>query len=232
MFPPHLQRELTMITPNRCRDILFCAVLGTLGTASAAVAEEEQDSEAPNDAPNDQITIRGVTASGSGCPAGSWAFILADDQATVNFSQYFLEADASKPTLQSLACNVSLTLNVPTGYSVGVSRLSYSGYAYLAQGVTAEQLVNYAWTGVGTISNNEAKHVFAGPYDSEYVVTDHIETRGAGIQWSPCDIRSNLQIRTRLVLNNPERADGYFKMDSIGGEQGSELGIRFVKKKC
>ena len=210
------------------------ALDGGAEAASAADASTEAPDGSAPPSRSEQVTISGVSASGSGCPAGSFATSWAPDGRglKVIFSHYLLEATPAKPTLQTLACNVSLKLDMPSGYSVGVTKISYSGYAFLDRGVVAEQISNYAWTGVGTLSQNEARSTLTGPYDDDYVFTDNIESRGRGIQWSPCNITSNLQIRTRLILTNNVKGNGYINMGELRLGGGTELTIQFVTKSC
>jgi hypothetical protein len=209
-------------TPNTRRKLLLCAVLTALGATACAEDALESDVDPtrggsePTSEPaalqssSEQIRITSVSANGSGCPAGSYESSLSSDglALTLTFSKYFLEATPTTPVVQTLACNVSLQLAMPRGYSVGVTKVSYQGYAYLERGVEAEQIANYAWTGIGTVANNEAKSKLSGPHDGTYLYTDDVETRGAGIPWSPCDITSRLQIRSRLILTNNARATG------------------------
>jgi hypothetical protein len=233
------------ITKSR-RSIVLCALVSVLGAAACADAPMEEDLAPASEAsestsetaalqvdPN-KIAIRDVNASGAGCPRGSWTSSLSSDglALTLTFAKYFLEATPSKPTVQSLACNITLGLDMPRGYTVGVTKVSYSGYANLQRGVTAEQIANYAWTGVGTVEGRQFTTKLAGPIDEDYVWTDDVVTRGVGIQFAPCDIRSSLQIRSRLTLNNPQRANGYFNTAAIDVEQGTTLVINFGRKSC
>ncbi|MET0339440.1 MAG: DUF4360 domain-containing protein [Polyangiales bacterium] len=201
--------------------------------APSAHTEAEPEAAALQVDPS-KITIGSVSATGSGCPRGSWEANVSPDglALTMTFSKYFLEASPSKPVLQSLACTLSLGLDMPRGYSVGVTKVSYQGYAGLEAGMTAEQIANYAWTGIGAVSGTESKNTLRGPYDDSYLLIDNVETRGVGIQWSPCDIRSNLQIRTRLTLDNPRRGSGYINTSDVNIEQGTKLVVSFDRKSC
>ena len=237
---------MTMNITKTSRNVFLCAALGALGLVGCADTSAEGDVEPASDSveqapetaalqadPN-KINIASVSASGSGCPAGSWSKSISPDglALTMTFSRYFLETGPTSTAVKSLACNVSLRLNMPSGYSVGVTKISYSGYAYLERGVNAEQIVNYAWTGAGTISQNEAKSTITGPYDNNYVFTDNVQTSGRGIVWSPCNITSNLQVRTRLVLNNTSRATGYVNTNALDVQQDTKLVISFGQKSC
>ena len=233
-------------TSKTGRNILLCAVLGAL--SAGACAEEpsegelgpavEQGDQAPEtaaqQASGEQIRIASVSANGSGCPRGSYETLLSPDglALTVSFSKYFLEATPSKPSVQTLACNVSLQLEMPRGYTVGVTKVSYMGYATLERGVVAEQIANYAWTGLGALASNQGTSKLTGPYDGTYQYTDNLETRGVGIYWAPCDVRSNLQIRSRLVLTNNSAGNGWINTSNLEVQQSTKLVIDFVRKSC
>lgn len=232
-------------TAKTRRTLLLCSVIA-LGSAACAEGgpesnlDPERASDVQASAPaalqseGEQIRIASVSVNGSGCPAGSYESFLSEDglALTITFSKYFLEASATKPVVQTLACNVSLQLAMPRGYQVGVTKVSYQGYAFLEPGLVAEQIANYAWTGIGTLANNEARSKLTGPHDGSYLFNDEVETRGGVIPWSPCDLTSRLQIRSRLTLTNNVRGEGYINTTDVNVEQKTKLVINLRKQVC
>lgn len=227
------------------RNIFLCAVVSALSAGACADAPETDVEPGISDADDTaspaaqqsggdgKIRIKSVSAFGTGCPSGSWdAFVSSDGLALhIGFDKYFLEGAPNKPTLQSTNCQVTLVLDMPRGYVYGVTKVSYTGYANLEKGVTAEQIADYAWTGLGASSSGSARSKLTGPYDKSWTFSDDVEERGAGIPWTRCDITSNLQIRSRLTLTNNVKGFGYINTTALDAEQDTKLVINLTRKK-
>lgn len=89
------------------------------GTAAAAVISPARDTlTAPAPAPSD-IKILGVTAIGSGCPAGH-AVVNVDATGTifdVAFDKYIVTAGPGSSAADSRKnCRISINLQFPSGY--------------------------------------------------------------------------------------------------------------------
>ena len=235
-----------MMNARRLSSLFVCAIALPLGTGCGGDADTLDGNEAPvekascdetgsadagsadagdagdvNASP--AVKITNITASGSGCPAGSWSVRPAADGSgmEVSFDKFSLSAGPDKPSVQSLACNVSLKFDAPRGSSIAVQSVEYTGEAELAQGASAEIISNVAFTGVGTPSNSES--VFNVPKSGPFTFV----SKPRELYWSPCDITSNLQLRTRVVLNSTDRATGNVQLSGF-----STSTIRFATRSC
>ena len=207
-----------------------------------ASAEETQIAEqrAPsNSGPlsGDNIKIESVSASGSGCPAGSYtAEVLPEGNAlTITFEKYIIEAPpTTTSTLKRLACNLSFRLRTPKNLSYAVASFQYFGYANLAAGMKGSLTANYAWTGFGV--NNTYKpytYNFPVPFDNTYALNDDVVARGSSLYWAPCNLTSNLQVRTQTVLESSSRdRPGVLAVDNVDLRTQAALKIYFRTGPC
>ncbi|MEV4159797.1 DUF4360 domain-containing protein [Nonomuraea dietziae] len=189
----------------------FAAAVLTSAVMTPAVAT----SSVPNPA---EAYISSVSASGTGCPPGTWeAAISPDGKAfTVTFSSYetFVEpGDAASDK----ACTLSLNVHTPPGTSLSTVEFSYQGYALMDQaGMSATQSASYDFRGA-PVPAQSVRSQLSGPHDGPYLFSDRIllHDNVASAQGAT----RALNAETRLVLtNNPaETGSGYFNTSSVDG---------------
>jgi hypothetical protein len=171
-----------------------------------------------------------VTANGTGCPAGTWTTTISDDGKTFTtiFSAYetFLEPGQ---TITIKDCQLGITLRSPQGLSFAVDSFYYQGYAFLDAGLTGRQTANYYFMG-NPLNHAELRTDLRGPYDDSYLFQDAVGI--ADLVWSPCGVNRNLNVTTRLrVQNNPRRTGtGYMNLTSI--DATSRLVFRLAWRSC
>lgn len=225
--------------------------------ASAASHEAEapsaQEGTAPAPAPDatpirdpNGIYFGSVKASGSGCRAGTWVVSISEDGLAfaLRFSGYEVDLDPSV-AIRSLNCTVNLELVTPPGFSYGITKLYYSGYGSLEEGVTSEQKVYYAYSGWGApivegTGLQSSSHKMVGPYDQDYVFQDDVKT--TDINWSACGASRALELRTSITLTNSRpRRNGYTNLAQLDGtatggaaQRGKpgEIIIDFARRPC
>ena len=193
----------------------------------------------PNSGPisGDNIRIESVAATGAGCPRGSWtAEMVPEGNAfTITFNSYVVEAPpTSTPSLKRLPCDISLKVRTPRNLSYAVTSFQYFGYANLSPGMKARLIANYAFTGLGVAPALKTfQYDFPVPYNTTFAVNDNIQARGNAPSWAPCDISSNLQVRTSLVLEAANTAmPGVLAMDNLDGRAEAALKINFRTGSC
>ncbi|MET0339441.1 MAG: DUF4360 domain-containing protein [Polyangiales bacterium] len=211
------------------------AQLVTEGVAEAGAAEVAAQRSGELSGAN--ITIDSVSASGAGCPAGSWEAerVPEGNAFTLTFNQYAIEAPATTTAaIHQLPCNISLRIRTPKNLSYAVTSFQYFGYANLTTGMKASLLANYAFTGFGVADvRKEFRHDFPIPYDTTFALNDEITARGVAPTWAPCDITSNLQVRTRLTLETSNRTrPGILAMDNIDVRAQAALKINIRTGPC
>src|SRR5690606_11123961 len=111
-------------------------------------------------------------------------------------------------------CQLSLTINVPSGFTYAVQSVDYRGYAYLARGATGFQQAGYYHQGSPETSYSSA--TFEGPYDDNWHARDSKEM--AELVYAPCGEQRNLNINTELrVYRGNSDETSIMTMDSTDG---------------
>lgn len=226
-----------------------CAAFGLMAGCAdlqgdEGLSQEEAESEvleqrvvSPNSGPlsGENIKFEGVTASGSGCPTGSWQTeVVPENNAfTITFNNYSI--DIAPPTgnqtaVKSLACNISIRVRTPRDLSYAVTSFQYFGYANLVSGMKGTLSAAYAFTGFGVSPTfKDLNHSFPVPTETTYAVNDDVVARGLRLFWAPCSVTSNLQVRTRLTAEskNKERP-ALLSMDNLDvrGQAALRINIR------
>lgn len=183
--------------------------------------------------PDDQIVIDIVTVNGSGCPPGSAAVAVAPDNTafTVTYSTYLAQVGVgSRPTDFRKNCQLNVLVHVPQGFTYGVARADYRGFASLAAGATAIQRSSYYFQ--GTPNTDIRTHNLRGHFEDNWQFSD--ETDVAAIELHPCGAMRTLNINTELRVNvgtsNPATTTSFVAMDSTDGSISTEY--QFHWKHC
>ncbi|MET0340184.1 MAG: DUF4360 domain-containing protein [Polyangiales bacterium] len=163
------------------------------------------------------VYIAEVTASGTGCPAGTWySSISPDGQVfTTTFSTYEISVN-SEVQNATRDCGIVMKLKSDQPREFAVLSVSYSGYAFLEEGITGRQTVRYGFQGASADAGN-SRTEFAGPEDRDFVITDNV---GADKQkWSACGPDHELTASTELRLQGKgTNASGYINVFAADGQ--------------
>lgn len=195
-----------------------------LGGALAALLTTALPAQGPSDGfedpPPDKIVIKVATVNGSGCPAGTTAVAVSEDNTafTVTYSDYLAQAGGgSAPTAFRKNCQLNLIVHVPQGFTYAIASADYRGFAALQSGASGTQRASYYFQGS---SNTASKaHPFSGPYNDNWQATD--TTDWAQLVWAPCGVQRNFNINTELrVSAGTSSADkvSFMTMDSTDGD--------------
>ncbi|WLW55370.1 DUF4360 domain-containing protein [Streptomyces sp. YU58] len=198
--------------------LLSGAVAALLTTALPAHAQNA--SGGFEDPPPDKIVIKVATVNGSGCPAGTTAVAVSEDNTafTVTYSDYLAQAGGSSdPTASRRNCQLSLLVHVPQGFTYAIASADYRGYALLQPGASAVQRASYYFQGSsGTVYKN---HNFTGALNDNWQATD--ETDWAQLVYAPCGVQRNFNINTELRVNAGTQSSSkvsFMTMDSTDGD--------------
>ena len=196
--------------------LLSGAIAALLTTALPAQGQ----SSGFEDPPPDKIVIDVATVNGSGCPAGTAAVAVSEDNTafTVTYSEYLAQAGGnSDPTAFRKNCQLNLIVHVPQGFTYAIASADYRGFAALQPGATGTQRASYYFQGS---PNTAAKtHPFNGPYDDNWQATD--TTDWAQLVWAPCGVQRNFNINTEIRVNAGTQQPGkvsFMTMDSTDGD--------------
>ncbi|MFI8302925.1 DUF4360 domain-containing protein [Streptomyces sp. NPDC085927] len=195
-----------------------------LSTAVAALLTTATPAHNPStgfvDPPPDKIVIKVATVNGSGCPQGTTAVAVSENNTafTVTYSDYLAQAGGtSDPTASRKNCQLSLIVHVPQGFTYAIASADYRGFAALQRGATGTQRASYYFQ--GSPNTEYRSHSFAGPYDDNWQATD--TTDWAQLVYAPCGVQRNFNINTELRVgvgtSSPDKVS-FMTMDSTDGD--------------
>jgi hypothetical protein len=173
-----------------------------LTTAAAALVALSALAPAEQPAPFLEV----VTVNGSGCPAGD-ADVQTDDRTfTIGYHTFLARAGGgSSPLDQRKNCQVNLRVNAPQGYTYGLARTTYEGYAHLQDGATGLSRISTYLQ--GTSPTATVTRTFTGPFSGDW--QNRYRPDAAEIQWVPCgekrNININAEVRVSLGSADPDR---------------------------
>ncbi|MEU0084567.1 DUF4360 domain-containing protein [Streptomyces sp. NPDC006274] len=172
------------------------------------------------DPPPDKIVIEVATVNGSGCPAGTAAVAVSQDNTafTVTYSDYLAQAGGDSPaTAFRKNCQLNLIVHVPQGFTYAIASADYRGFASLQPGASSTEKASYYFQ--GSPSTAFRSHRFEGPYDDNWQATD--QTDWAQLVWAPCGVQRNFNINTELRVDkgtsDPAKTS-FMTMDSTDGD--------------
>lgn len=206
------------------------SAMAATGFALSLVVAPTAPSSADAAPPPGKIKVDVVTVNGSGCPAGTAAVAVADDNTafTVTYSQYTAQAGSgSSPTDFRKNCQLSLRVHYPQGFTFGIAQADYRGFAHLPKGAKGTQRANYYF--MGTSPTGVSTHTISSPRSDNWQFTD--KTDVASIVFAPCGETRNLNVNTELrVSSNGQNQPAFVTMDSTDG--GVSTKYHFSWKNC
>lgn len=210
-----------MVNTRRLSFLVACALPAASGAGCATDSEPLRVDEAavaqpppnPADAPDagPPLEIVDVTATGAGCPRGSWELDRAPSgEVTVRFTRFALSLAGDAPTVRTAACNVSFQIRTAKGASYALRSVAFTGDASLDPEVRASLFADVAFTGfgVGVANSGRLDLLQSGSFDFAHEVDQ--------LAWAPCDTTSNLQLRTRLNVEAKGAGKGEVRVATLG----------------
>ncbi|GAA5093587.1 DUF4360 domain-containing protein [Nocardia iowensis] len=183
--------------------------------------------------PPDKIVIDVVTVNGSGCPQGTAAVAVSQDNTafTVTYSEYTAQVGVgAEPTDFRKNCQLNLKVHVPQGFTYGIAQADYRGFAHLQAGATALERARYYFQGMSP--TEFVDHTYKGPLNDDWQATDKTEV--GAIVYKPCGEFRNFNINTQLRVDagtsDPKKTTSFITMDSVDGNISTTY--HFAWKKC
>ena len=202
----------------------FPALLTGVALSLAAVAPAAQ--AAPS-------AIAQASASGTACPPGSYHVVTSPDGTSISvLFDAFTVDNANGPSALRRSCHILAPLNLPAGYSAGVYKVDYRGYARLAPRQSLSLAIDYGTVGKGNIRQFR-RAIRGGPagFDNDFTFSENL---GAGLMWRMgCGSSAVLDITAALALVIPATATGEAmgNLDSIDGAPAA-LTYNLDLRKC
>ena len=168
----------------------------------------------------------------SGCDTGTYSVVQSDDGTALSvlFDAFTVQADGGvgKATTQ-IRCELHIPLHLREGFSLGVYRVDYRGFAHLpAKQSSSELTVNY---GLGSDQRGRRfQRKVNGQYDADFLFTENI---GAGLmKRAGCGDAAVLNVSIMLALNTQPSSEAVAGLDSSDGAPKGGLIYHLDTKKC
>jgi hypothetical protein len=169
--------------------------------------------------PNELYFFDTVSYGGNGCPAGSVDVAVSEDglAITLIFDQYSALVGPTTIPSSTKTCTLSLPLHIPPGWQYSIVRVDYRGHVFLDRDVWASQRTEYYFQGR---QGPRLATRWVGPLDRDYNVRDRVALESQNWAWSPCNVQRNLNMQTRLQVNNAQNRRGFGQIsnDTIDAE--------------
>lgn len=142
---------------------------------------------------------------GTGCPAGSASVSVSPDQDEISilFDNFVAEAGGpSRRRIDRKACDMSIPIRIPQGYSVAVIQTDFRGFNLVPVGGMNRLNTEYFWASQRGPAYSD---MFRGPQNDDYFATNGV--MAAGTVWTPCGMSTNLRIRATIMTQTNGRMD-------------------------
>jgi len=165
--------------------------------------------------PAGSVTIEGVQAGGTGCPAGKVHAQISTDRTimTLLFDEYYASIGPGVARTDNRKnCQINISLKYPGGFQYSILSADYRGYASIDKGVTGTLKSNYYFS--GQTNDVSTTYVFKGPVSGDYL--KHDEADSTSVVWSPCGANGMLNVNTQVRLEASDtKASGLLTTDSV-----------------
>ena len=176
------------------------------------------------------ILLSTVADAQSGCPQGTFSVVNSPDGSALSilFDDFSVTAGASQNTDRK-TCSLTVPLNLAAGYSLGVYKVDYRGFARLFSKQYSELTVDYALGPKNKSRKYDRK--IKGPTEGDFLFTENI---GAGLMKRVgCGDAAVLNVAVTLQLQTGgETEEAMAALDSADGAPKGGLIYHFDLKKC
>ena len=177
------------------------------------------------------FAVSSQAVEGQGCPAGSFNVVTAPDGSalTVLFDNFSIKGPDANAAIARITCTVEIPLHLPDGYSLGVYKVDYRGFAHLDAKQRAELDINY-----GVLRHNRSRNFrrgIKGAYDGDFNFTERL---GAGLmKRAGCGEDAVLNFAAALTLQaGVGSGQATMALDSVDGAPKGGLVFGLDLKKC
>lgn len=162
-----------------------------------------------------QIQIASVTASGGGCPQGSFSTDISPDGTTITFGFDSYQTFVGPQTSQrELDCNIFLSLRFPLGCTSAAISTTYHGFVQLDSGVTGSFPASYNLSPGFLTGSTPATSFTSASWGAGGVYTKLDSVSAKATINSPNQQNVNFEIRNRAFLQAPNSvASGTLTVD-------------------
>ncbi|PPQ99400.1 hypothetical protein CVT24_005383 [Panaeolus cyanescens] len=147
-----------------------------------------------------KYSITDYILSGTGCARGTATATISDDAKSISLKYQSFVANAGPGVADSnnrKNCQLTLVVNVPSGYQFAFNDFSYSGRYALDSGVKGQFQTDYYFQ--SSIDESTGTVTVAGPASNS---TRTLSTTPKNLLWSPCGKSSIVGVNSSLRVDN------------------------------
>jgi hypothetical protein len=152
------------------------------------------------------IKVVSASASGSGCPQGTWTSELSEDRTVITFGFDAFQTYIGPGTVvsdRSKNCQLHLNLKYPGGFQFAVIESTYHGYAQLEKGITGTFYSTYYFSQDAKATTTTRTSIEGGgTWAAGQVYTKQDQVPTTSTIWSPCGAEGLLNINNRVALTS------------------------------
>ena len=168
--------------------------------------------------------------AGQGCGGVTYDVVVSPDGSTLSvLFDNMSVSGAPGGGFARTVCNLQVPLNLPEGYSLGVYKVDYRGFARLPARQVAELTIDY---GMGAATGGRRfRRNINGPMEDDYLFS---ETLVAGLMGRfGCGSKAMLTLNAALTLDS-SRATGesLVTLDSLDGAPQGAVIFHLDRKRC
>lgn len=187
-----------------------------LACAASAAPAVNLQVRGPYGAPGWKFDIESISFEGDGCPPGSTFSAQGVEGSAVStaFSVLYAEASPASPIPGKTSCKVSLALEVPDGFQVGLKTVGYNTFYDLEADVTASRSSSYSFEGQTTEATSQSVHT--GPLSNSQFTTSDVYDSTTAIK-SACGQNTVLNLNIDVEVDNSAASSslGFGVVDTI-----------------
>lgn len=135
---------------------------------------------------------------GTGCPGGSASVNLSPDETALSilFDSFLVEAGRTTGRqVDRKSCNISIPVEVPSGYSVAIFQVDYRGFNLIpSSGAYTRLDTEYFWAGS---RGPRFSRFYSGPRTENYTQSDGLMAQT--LVWTPCGASVNLRVNSSIM---------------------------------
>jgi len=185
----------------------------TTDSPTESPTEGEVDPDFGVDPPLDPTFSFGdTTFFGSGCPAGTVQIVKSSDEQTVSvlFSEYIAETN-DVSSRDRLSCNLAVPVDVKPGFSIGIYKVDYRGFAEVPGDGGRDSARFYAEYFFAGIRGPTMSKTFKDGFADDFFITNEINV--ATVVYSPCGGSTVFRINTSITASK----DSSSEISQMGG---------------
>lgn len=145
-----------------------------------------------------ELYVESIDFQGRLCPAGSISYNFDQEALSISYADFLMALSSTDQVIER-HCKVQLSLHLPAGYSLRISRVTMTGHINLSTNAESSAQIRLHHAGKST---DLAQHQLQGPLLGAY----RYQTAPAQTMWTPCRAGQDgqtisLSLSTQLSLH-------------------------------